>query len=104
MELWPIRAVAEILGRSPVTVRRWERQGLLPRLGRKQSSDARGRRRLYRYDELCVIAEIADEEGMMANKHVHPSHTHFPERVRAALRALPAAPPPPGRVRSASLK
>src|ERR1700759_2548461 len=48
MEFFMIGQVAAALGRSAVTLRRWEAQGIIPRSGyTKPSADPRGKRRLY---------------------------------------------------------
>lgn len=78
-------------GRKPVTIRKWERTGVIPKpTFRKPSDDPRGQRRLYTRDQVEGMRRIAEEEGILTT-HAKPiTQTRFTERVIALFRVLAA--------------
>lgn len=88
-EFFTIETFAAALGRSPATVRRWEREGRLPRARyRKPSRDHRGERRLYTAHQLTLARLAAEREGL----HRRPNGSGglsgtFQRQVATALRA-----------------
>lgn len=66
LELFPLGAVARALNRQPVTVRKWESEGVIPSSPYKlPSHDPRGQRRLYSREQIESLRKIADEEGIL---------------------------------------
>lgn len=85
MEFFPIGALALALGgRSPNTLRAWEKDGTLPKsVFTKPSHDPRGRRRMYTRAMVEGLVRIAKEEGIfLPDKGRKLSDTSF--TVRAA--------------------
>jgi hypothetical protein len=65
-ELYPLGAVAQALNRKPVTVRKLEQEGILPRAPLiLPSHDQRGQRRLYTKAHIDGLRKIAAEEGVL---------------------------------------
>lgn len=65
-ELYPLGAVARALNRQPVTVRKWESEGVIPRSPFiLPSRDPRGQRRLYSRDHIMGLRRVAEEEGLL---------------------------------------
>ena len=65
VEFWLIESFATALGRSPITIRRWERQGLIPRCPFWINSDsARQRRRLWPGFLIDQVVRIAARYGL----------------------------------------
>lgn len=65
-EFFTIGSLALALGRKSGTVRKWEREGVIPKATfRAPSGDPRGVRRLYSRDQIEGIVRIAYEEGLM---------------------------------------
>lgn len=66
VELFPIGAVARALNRKPVTVRKWESEGVIPNSPfMMRSHDTRGQRRLYSREQIEALRKIAAEEGVL---------------------------------------
>ena len=66
-ELYPLGAVARALNRQPVTVRKWESEGVIPRSPFiLPSHDPRGQRRLYSKDQIMALRRVAEEEGLLS--------------------------------------
>jgi Mn-dependent DtxR family transcriptional regulator len=65
-EFFSIGQLGKALGnRSTVTLRKWEREGILPKSPyTKPSDDPRGRRRMYTRDMVEGLVKIAKEEGV----------------------------------------
>ena len=62
IELFTISHLADALERSPETIRRWERAGILPRPRyRRRSTSHRGERRLYSAGQIRRINYAAEE-------------------------------------------
>lgn len=87
-EFFTIGALAEALGRQPVTIRKWEYTGVIPvPLYRKTSAHNEGKRRLYTRAQIEGIVKIAEEERVLDNRKPI-SQTNFTERVRELYEEL----------------
>lgn len=87
-EFFTIGALAEALGRRPVTIRKWETTGVIPvPLFRKTSAHNEGSRRLYTRAQIEGIVKIAAEERVLDNRKPI-SQTNFTERVRELYQEL----------------
>lgn len=65
-ELYPLGAVARALNRQPVTVRKWESEGIIPVSPFiLPSHDPRGQRRLYSKEHIMGLRQAAEEEGVL---------------------------------------
>jgi hypothetical protein len=74
--------LAKALGRQPVTIRSWEREGVIPKATFQfPSEDPRGRRRLYTREQVEGMTKIASEEGLMDGSKAHINKTQFKPRV-----------------------
>jgi len=83
-EFFPIGALALALGgRSPNTLRAWEKEGILPKsVFVKPSKDPRGRRRMYTRAMVEGLVRIAKEEGIFwPDKGKKLSDTVFTEKA-----------------------
>lgn len=80
-------------GRKPVTLRMWEREGLLPRTNFRSSKvQGGGKARLYTREQIEGIVEIAKEEGIYPrDSKVSIRFTNFTARVAALFREIDAA-------------
>jgi MerR HTH family regulatory protein len=97
-EFFTIGQVAAALGRSPVTLRAWERQNYFPGASfRSPAIDKKKARRLYTRAQLEAAVRIAHEEGLMdfttgKDGQTWPkrnvTETKFVERLREAFRRL----------------
>lgn len=64
-ELFSIGALADALGKAVVTVRLWERKGVIPKAQyRTPNKNGKGGRRLYTRAQIEGIVMIAQQEGM----------------------------------------
>lgn len=82
-EFFLIGHLAAALNRRPVTLRKWERDGTIPRSKYvAPSSDPRGRRRLYTRAQVEGIIRIAREEKILYNLSAPITKTRFTERVK----------------------
>jgi hypothetical protein len=80
VEAFTIGELADLLERSPHTIRRWEREGVLPKcLYRLQSRDARGRRRMYTEDQLWRITNAAAKAGLGERRASRAALEHLHE-------------------------
>lgn len=87
VEFFYIGSLAKALGRSAITLRRWEDNGVIPRSGyTKPSSDPRGKRRLYSRQQVEGIIRIANDEGLLEKKTTLT--VRFTERVTELFREL----------------
>jgi hypothetical protein len=72
-------------GRSAVTIRAWENEGLLPKSGYSlpgKGGDVRGRRRYYTRSQVEGIIEIAKDEGIFTpGPRINMRKTEFTNRV-----------------------
>jgi hypothetical protein len=88
-EFFTIGQLAQALGRKPVTIRTWERTGVIPRpTFRKPSQDPRGARRLYTRAQVEGVVKIAKEEGLLRGDYRPIGDTQFTTRVVALFRDL----------------
>lgn len=91
VELYRIGEVAEILNRTPVTLRKWERKGLIPKATFVlPSSDPRGKRRLYSRAQVEALYRVALEEKILHNPHAQITKTKFTQKIFAAFKELAA--------------
>lgn len=87
VEFFGIGDLARVLNRRPVTIRGWEKEGVLPppafsKPGRDK--DLRGRRRLYTRHQIHAVWQVAKEEGILyPGPRINIAKTRFTERVRA---------------------
>jgi MerR-like DNA binding protein len=83
MEFVTIGDLAAALGRSAVTLRRWETQGILPRAKYRAPGAVRQKaRRLYTVEQRDAIVRIAEEEGLLSSRRPPIESTKFTERVQ----------------------
>lgn len=88
-EFFTIGQLALALGRKPVTIRKWERLGIIPfPTFRFPSDDPRGQRRLYTRAQIEGILKIADEEGILKDHTRAVTKTQFTARVVDLFREL----------------
>jgi len=76
-----IGALAEALGKSPCSVRRYERESVLPPTPFRHRVCGGPARRLYLRDQIEGIVQIAEEEGIAHGKPANISATNFTARV-----------------------
>lgn len=90
MEFFTIGQLAEALGgRRPVTIRKWERTGVIPKpTYRKPSEDPRGQRRLYSRAQVEGIIRISEEEGVRQPYARTIADTEFTAKVTQLFRDL----------------
>ena len=91
VELFTIGQVARILNREPVTLRKWERLGTIPKatfVKPGANKDPRGRRRLYSRPQAEALLRIAMEEKILYNPNVQISKTQFTPKVFKAFKEL----------------
>lgn len=82
VEFFTIGQLAMALNRKPVTIRVWERDGVIPKaMFRMPSKDARGKHRLYTRKQVEGMIQIAREEGMLYDLSKKISTTNFSARV-----------------------
>lgn len=82
-ELYPVGVLASALGRSAVTMRLWERNGILPRAKyRLANKNGVGGRRYYTRPQIESVVAVAAEFQMLGEqRRLHPE---FTARVTAA--------------------
>lgn len=89
MDFYTVGQLAEALNRRPTTIRKWERDGVIPRsVISAPSKDPRGRRRLYTRKQIEGMVVIAREEGILTNTHKHITSTLFALRVADLFKRL----------------
>lgn len=91
VELYTIGQVAEVLNRKPVTIRKWEREGVIPSatfVKPGANGDVRGRRRLYSRAQVEALLRIAMEEKILNDLHKQITKTEFKQKALAAFREL----------------
>uniref|UniRef100_A0AAU3I9L1 HTH merR-type domain-containing protein n=1 Tax=Streptomyces sp. NBC_01393 TaxID=2903851 RepID=A0AAU3I9L1_9ACTN len=90
-EFFTVGDLAAALGRRPVTIRKWERDGIIPKSTYQspgKDGDVRGRRRLYTRPQVEGMVRIAYEEGVLVSHQKPIKGTAFTERVIALFKAL----------------
>lgn len=90
-EFFSIGQLGKALGnRSPVTLRKWEREGILPKSPyTKPSSDPRGKRRMYTRAMVEGLVKIAREEGVLwPDKGRRLSETMFQAKAVTLFKSL----------------
>jgi hypothetical protein len=71
------------MNRKPITIRQWERSGVIPRsVYQVPGANEHGRRRLYTRAQIAGMITIADEEGILRNDRREIDKTNFIERVK----------------------
>lgn len=91
MRLFSLGELSELLNRRPVTLRKWERDGHLPKptfVRPGANGDPRGRRRYYSKAQVEALVRIAAEEGILQDHNAHISKTLFPQKALAAFKQL----------------
>jgi hypothetical protein len=88
-ELYTIGALARALNRKPVTLRKWEAAGQLPRSGWQDARvQGKGKRRLYTRAQIEAAVRIAAEEGILVETSRAVSKTRFRDRLIKAWKNL----------------
>lgn len=86
-EFWTLGALAAALNRSSVTLRLWERNGILPPpLFRTPADGAIAGKRLYTRAQIEGLQLIAQEEGLLYSQ-VPPTKTRFTTRAIALFQS-----------------
>jgi hypothetical protein len=91
VELFTISQLAEALNREPVTVRGWEHKGFIPKATFSKpgkGGDVRGRRRLYSRAQVEALVSLAQEEGLLADKHKKITETNFAGKALLAFKQI----------------
>jgi hypothetical protein len=93
VELYNLGALAAALNRRPVTVRKMEQEGIIPRAPLiLPSHDERGQRRLYTKAHIDGLRLIAHEEGVLQpnvnGKWKSLESTQFRERALKLFKEL----------------
>ena len=83
IECVPISEFAKAISRSPITVRSWQRSGLLPRPYVIHAGDPRACRRYYPLEFVCAAKQIAEDQRWGSRR---PSG-HDEEHARALFEA-----------------
>lgn len=88
-EFFPIGSLAAALNRSVVTIRKWEKKGLLPkpRFGMPTAALG-GRVRLYTRDQIVALRDIALEEGLLDDLTKPVTRTEFKARAFDAFERM----------------
>ena len=84
LELYPISTLAEALGRTSATVRKWEVAGIIPDCLFRGPMG----RRLYTEEQIRVIVECAEKSNVRAGYSI--ANTNFTPRVVEKLEKLHA--------------
>ena len=90
-ELFTITQLAQVLNRKPVTIRKWEQQGYIPKatfVKPGANQDPRGRRRLYSRAQVEALVRVAQEEGILGDLHKQVSRTQFQDKALAAFKQI----------------
>lgn len=95
VELFTISQLAFFLNRKPVTIRKWENDGTIPKatfVKPGANSDPRGRRRLYSRAQIEALIRIAHEEGILTDLHRQITKTQFKAKAWAAFKQIASQP------------
>ncbi|MFJ2113380.1 hypothetical protein ACIOEX_16090 [Streptomyces sp. NPDC087850] len=90
-EFFSIGHLSMALNRQPVTIRKWERLGIIPAPTFViRGKTERGNRRLYTRAQVEGMIQIAQEEGILHHEGegIHISTTKFSERVIRLFKSL----------------
>jgi hypothetical protein len=88
-EFFTIGHLAAALGRRPVTIRLWEREGIIPKATYQINSESKnGRRRLYTREQVEGLVKLAVEEGILITHQRAISETQFTARAIALFQQL----------------
>ncbi|WP_409238329.1 hypothetical protein [Streptomyces sp. PA5.6] len=90
-EFFSIGHLSMALNRQPVTIRKWERLGVIPAASFViRGKTERGNRRLYTRAQVEGMIRIAQEEGILHHEGegIHISTTNFSERVVQLFKSL----------------
>lgn len=90
VEFFTVGQLGQALGgRQSVTIRKWEREGVIPRaMFQAPSETPNGRRRLYTRDQVEGMIRIAREEGVYYSHQTPIKKTRFTERVVQLFKEL----------------
>lgn len=89
VEFFTIGALGQAMGKSPVTLREWERRGFLPKARfRTASTDSLRAKRLYTRQQIEGIVLIAEQEGLLRPKPRDIAQTGFTDRVVRLFQTL----------------
>ena len=89
LDLYAIGDLARMLGREPVTIRKWERLGILPKTPYTIAyPNLLGARRLYTADMILGIVRIAREERVLVMYSGDFRRTAFTARCKALFTEL----------------
>jgi len=81
IEFFTIGHLALALGRRPVTLRLWEREGIIPKATYQINSESKnGRRRLYTREQVEGLVKLAVEEGILISHQRAIGGTQFTAR------------------------
>jgi hypothetical protein len=83
-DFFTVGQLAQALGRQPGTMRKWEREGVIPKSTFQspgRDGDVRGRRRLYTRAQVEGMVRIAAEEGVLVSHQKPIKETNFTARV-----------------------
>lgn len=88
--LYNVGDLAVNLNRSPATVRRWERDGVLPKAtySKRGKDNKHGRRRLYSKEQISGLRRIAGEEGLLDNPKMPIARTKFTSKAVQLFKEL----------------
>lgn len=88
-DMYAIGAVASALQRQPVTIRKWEETGVIPKATWVLNPRTKeGRRRLWSADQVVGLVKIAAEEGILTPPRNDIKATNFTCRVIELFSAL----------------
>ncbi len=96
-EAYYIGELAARLGKSSHTIRRWEREGVLPATPFEQRVRRRPARRLYPTAWIDGVVALAEDEDLIGRKPSCLERTGFTTRAQELHRRLFGCPLPPGR-------
>ena len=88
-EFFTLGQLAKALNREAVTIRKWEREGILPKpTHRAKGKDVRGSRRLYTRSQVVGLVRIAIEEGVFYPHQRPIRESNFAVRAHKLFAAL----------------
>ena len=92
-EFFTVGHLALAMNRKPLTIRQWERKGIIPKSTYQRAGangSQHGRRRLYTRAQIEGMIKIAGEEGLLSNDRREIASTDFKPRVLTLFRQLAA--------------